>query len=236
MNQKELLYKIQKELYKYFDPAYKTGAERYFKEHVRFVGVRVPHVRKVASVFFINTKDWDKKEFLHFCKLLIKKENEYQTISLSWLFKSKKIFEIKDFIYFELLFKENVSNWSTCDDLCSHAFGYFLFIHPELLPKVFSWTKSKNRWVRRASAVSLLYSIRRGQSIKQAFKTADALLTDNDDLVQKGYGWLLKEVSNKNPELVMKYVMKNKMKMPRTALRCAIEKLPKNGVFYRVKK
>ena len=76
-----------------------------------------------------------------------------------------------------------------------------------------------------AAAVVLIYSIRRGQNFKAAFQVADALLTDQDDMVQKGYGWMLKEISNHQPALVFDYVMANKRTMPRTSLRYAIEKL-----------
>ncbi len=62
--------------------------------------------------------------------------------------------------------------------------------------------------------------------LDEVFKTADLLLTDDDDMVQKGYGWMLKEAGNQYPDEVFKYVMKNKRKMPRTALRYAIEKYP----------
>lgn len=61
--------------------------------------------------------------------------------------------------------------------------------------------------------------------LKDVFKISDLLMMDQDDLVQKGYGWLLKEASNKYLQEVFAYVMKNKAKMPRTALRYAIEKM-----------
>jgi len=51
------------------------------------------------------------------------------------------------------------------------------------------------------------------------------LLTDQDIMVRKGYGWMLKEASNHYPKNVFNYVMKNRREMPRTALRYAIEKL-----------
>ena len=80
--------------------------------------------------------------------------------------------------------------------------------------------------MRRASAVVLIYSVRKKQSLKDVFEVADSLLTDEDVMVQKGYGWMLKEASNKYPHEVFEYVMKHKRDMSRTALRYAIEKLP----------
>jgi len=58
------------------------------------------------------------------------------------------------------------------------------------------------------------------------FEIADSLLTDKDDLVQKGYGWLLKDAAIQHQKEVFEYVMKNRSIMPRTALRYAIERLP----------
>lgn len=60
------------------------------------------------------------------------------------------------------------------------------------------------------------------------FEIADILLTDDDDLVQKGYGWMLKAASQAHPTAVYEYVVANKKTMPRTALRYAIEKMPKD--------
>jgi len=62
--------------------------------------------------------------------------------------------------------------------------------------------------------------------MKEVFEISDILLMDGDDMVQKGYGWLLKEASKAHQQQVFDYVMKWKAKMPRTALRYAIEKMP----------
>ena len=66
------------------------------------------------------------------------------------------------------------------------------------------------------------------ESKKDIFEIADILLLDKGDLVQKGYGWMLKAASKSYQKEVFEYVMKNKTKMPRTALRYAIEKMPKD--------
>jgi len=88
------------------------------------------------------------------------------------------------------------------------------------------WAKSNNRWVKRASAVTLIIPARRGKFLKDIFEIADILLLDNDDLVRKGYGWMLKVASETHQKEVFNYVMRNKTRMPRTALRYAIEKMP----------
>ena len=89
------------------------------------------------------------------------------------------------------------------------------------------WALSQNRWLRRASAVTLILPARKGMYLKEVFEIADILLIDPDDLVQKGYGWMLKEASKKNQDKIFGYVISKKDVMPRTALRYAIEKMPK---------
>ena len=74
--------------------------------------------------------------------------------------------------------------------------------------------------------MTLILPARKGDFLKEVFEIADLLLEDRDDMVQKGYGWMLKEASKKHQAEVFDYVMKRKAKMPRTALRYAIEKMP----------
>jgi 3-methyladenine DNA glycosylase AlkD len=101
-------------------------------------------------------------------------------------------------------------------------------MYPENIVKLKELAKSENRWMRRASAVSLIIPARKGKFLNEIIEIADILLLDKDDLVQKGYGWMLKVASQKNQQEIFNYVIKNKSIMPRTALRYAIEKMPNN--------
>ena len=76
--------------------------------------------------------------------------------------------------------------------------------------------------------MSLIIPARRGKFLEDVFDIADILLLDEDDLVQKGYGWMLKEASRLNQRQVFDYVVRQKAVMPRTALRYAIEKMPED--------
>jgi 3-methyladenine DNA glycosylase AlkD len=82
----------------------------------------------------------------------------------------------------------------------------------------------ENRWVQ-GSAVTLIYR-RERQFLDDIFRNTDIILLDKDDLVQKGYGWMLKAAAEANQERIFEYVMQHKSIMPRTALRYAIEKMP----------
>jgi 3-methyladenine DNA glycosylase AlkD len=83
-----------------------------------------------------------------------------------------------------------------------------------------------HRWMKRAAAVSLILPARHGKFLSDIFEIADILLLDKDDMVQKGYGWMLKEAAKPYQKEVFDYVVKHKAVMPRTALRYAIEQMP----------
>ena len=80
--------------------------------------------------------------------------------------------------------------------------------------------------MRRAAAVTLIIPARKGLFLNDIFEIAELLLADKDDLVQKGYGWMLKAASQAYQTEVLDFVIKYKTTMPRTALRYAIEKMP----------
>jgi len=188
---------------------------------------RVPIVRKLSAKYFLKVRTQPKNEIFQQCEDLLESGNWMERIvAFDWAFRLRGQYEKTDYNLFESWLKKYVDGWGSCDDFCTHAFGAFILQFPEFIPKVREWTKSSNRWMRRASAVVLIYSIRREKRLTKIFEMADALLTDQDTIVQKGYGWMLKEASNHYPSEVFNFVIKNRREMPRTALRYAIEKLP----------
>src|SRR4030066_302914 len=173
-------------------------------------------------------KDKNKSEIFVLCeKLWQSGYMEESYIACNWSYYIHKDYKPEDFKVFEKWVNYYVSNWASCDTLCNHTIGTIVEMYPKYLPDLKKWTKSKNRWVRRASAVSLIIPARKGKFLKDIFEIADILLLDQDDLVQKRYGWVLKEARKLHQKEVFDYVIKNKKVIPRTALRYAIEKMLK---------
>ncbi len=138
----------------------------------------------------------------------------------------RKEYVPEDFSVFERWVNKYVTNWASCDTLCNHTIGTFIEMYPTFLADLKKWALTENRWVKRASAVTLIIPARNGKFLKDIFEIADLLHSDPDDMVQKGYGWMLKAASQAHRDEVFNYVMKKKATMPRTALRYAIEKMP----------
>lgn len=225
---KQIISTIRKELKQNIDLKYKISSSNFFNEPIKLYGVRASLVRKIANKYFKEISGLKKSAIYKLIEELMKSGyNEEFTIASSWLYKLTDKFEKSDYKTFERWLNKYVNNWAKCDDYCTHSFGFLIWKYPELLPKLKILAKSKNRWARRASAVILIHPIKKRKYLKNIFAIADILFLDDDDLVQKGYGWMLKEATNFYQKEVFNYVMKHKAKMPRTALRYAIEKMPK---------
>ena len=221
-----IIQEIRKELKKSAEEEYRQSVQRFFKEEVKLLGVRTPLLRKISQKYFKSIKEKPKQEIFNLCeKLLESGWGEERGIAFDWAYRLRNKLEEKDFPLLESWLKKYITNWGACDSFCCGALGYFIHQYPEYFAKVQKWAVSKNRWERRASAVVLIYSIGQKKSLEPVFKIADILLLDEDDMVQKGYGWMLKVASNHEPKKVFEYVMRNKKEMPRTALRYAIEKM-----------
>ncbi|MDT8358281.1 MAG: DNA alkylation repair protein [Methanomicrobiaceae archaeon] len=224
---REIVSGIRAELQAQADESIRESAARFFKEEVKCYGLRTAAVRTIATRYFQEIRDRDKQEIFGLCEELL--ESGYMEeafIAYDWADRVRARFVPEDFSVLERWLFTSVSNWAECDTLCNHAIGSFIEQYPEFIGRLEDWTRSENRWVRRGAAVTLVLPARKGRFLKEIFAIADLLLTDPDDLVQKGYGWMLKEASKAHRDAVFEYVMSHKDVMPRTALRYAIEKMP----------
>ncbi len=218
---------LRKELKENSDEKTKQSSQNFFKETVQCYGIKSAVVGQIGKKYFKLIKDLQKQEIFDLCEELWQSGfMEESFIACNWSYFVHKTYEAKDFKIFEKWVQSYVSNWASCDTLCNHTIGEFLEMYPEFLSELKKWTKSKNRWVRRASAVSLIIPARNGKFLKDIIEIAEALLLDNDDLVQKGYGWMLKAASQAHQNEIFQFIIKRKDVMPRTALRYAIEKMP----------
>lgn len=211
------------------DEATRNSFQRFFKEDVRFYGVKSQDVRKIADKYYVELKGKSKEDVFSLCEELLQSNySEEAFIAFEWAYALRKKYDVNDFDVFKSWVERYVDNWAKCDTLCNHAVGALIERFPQHILGLKTWANSDNRWFRRASAVSLILPARKGMFLNDVFEISDSLLKDKDDLVQKGYGWLLKEASRLHQKDVFEYVMKNKRHMPRTALRYAIEKFPKD--------
>ena len=219
---------LRNELLNNADPAVNESNKRFFKEDVNFYGVKNALVRKISKDYFKKIKVLEKEEIFDLCEELFSSGyNEEAFIAAEWLAGISDKFSEGDIEIFGSWIEDYIDNWAKCDSFCNHAVGDLLVLFPDEVSHLKGWALSENRWMRRAAAVSLIVPAKRGEFPDDIFEIADILLEDGDDMVRKGYGWLLKDLSITRQKDVFDYVMKNKRRMPRVSLRYAIERMPK---------
>jgi 3-methyladenine DNA glycosylase AlkD len=219
---------LRRELARSDRPANRINYQQFFKETLAEpTGLRSAVLKDIAKRGYAQVRSLPPKEMLALCdRLLDTRERYMRFFAFDWALKFKKHFTPSQFARFEKWLKQYVDNWGASDSLCCGPLGELIAMFPQLARKTKPWIKSKDRWHRRAAAVTLIVPVRNGLLLDEVLDTADRLLLDDDDMVQKGYGWMLKEATRHFPKEVFAYVMKHKEVMPRTALRYAIEKLP----------
>jgi 3-methyladenine DNA glycosylase AlkD len=220
--------RIRKELESIADPVIEESSRRFFKEEIRCYGTKTAAVIALAKKHWKEIKNRPKPEIFAMCEELYRSGYMEESFIVSeWAHSLSGKYEREDLSVFRNWIETYISNWASCDGFCNHTMGNFIEQYPDSIEELMQWTQSENRWMRRAAAVSLIIPAKHGKFLRESIKIASLLLTDSDDMVQKGYGWLLKEASRKHTHEIFAFVMKNKISMPRTALRYAIELMPK---------
>lgn len=205
----------------------KESAQSFFKEPIDNYGVKSPIVKEISKKYYKLLKGESKATIFELCQLLWESGKiEEAFIACHWSHHVHKNYVPNDLVIFKKWIANYITNWATCDTFCNHTMGDFLMMYPNIIDEIKSWVYSENRWLKRAAAVSLIIPAKKGLFKDDIFEIATLLMYDNDDMVQKGYGWMLKVASLPYQKEVFNFVIKYKDTMPRTALRYAIEKMP----------
>ncbi|HOU02025.1 MAG TPA: DNA alkylation repair protein [Bacteroidales bacterium] len=222
-----IIEKIRADLRLFADEKTRLQGERFFKEDIKLYGLKAARVTELAKTYFKLIPERSKKKVFELCEELWRSGYaEEGFIACEWSYSVRKEYVRDDFAVFGRWVHKYITNWATCDTLCNHTVGTFIEMYPEFISDLKKWAHSDNRWVKRASAVSFIVPARKGMFLNDIFEIADILHSDSDDMVRKGYGWMLKAASQAHQKEVFDYVMKRKATMPRTSLRYAIEKMP----------
>ena len=121
---------------------------------------------------------------------------------------------------------DRIGSWADHDALVHCLIAPMIASKPERARLVFRWAKSPNRWRRRAACVALIRGARARMFFPEITELSDSLLTDQDDMVQKGLGWLLRETAKFDARRTITYLMEIRGRAPRLVLRTACETLP----------
>jgi 3-methyladenine DNA glycosylase AlkD len=223
-----LIAEIKRRIEEGADPVRAEHEQRYFKGTIRSHGLSVPKCHAIGrDVYREHRKDLSADQWLDLGERLLAADwFEEGSVGLEVVQRLRLPPSEALFDTYERWLGSYVGNWAHCDDLCAHLIGSLLIELPDLATRLPRWTASENRWLRRGAAVSLIVPVRRGLFLQETLSIAGALIEDKDDLVQKGFGWLLREAAKEHRFEVTAFLEQEAGRMPRTAFRYAIEKFP----------
>ena len=222
---KELIAEIRRRLEAAADPEFQTGQQNFFREEIDSIGVRGPELKRVAAFVYREIKAWPAARRKSLCTALWQGRFEEGAIVCYVYRRFARECGPPEFRLFERWLDRYVHNWAHCDGLASWLLAATFASEPALIPRLDAWTRSPNRWKRRAAAVALLQEAKQGRNTKAIFRIATLLAGDADDMVQKGVGWLLKETYPKKPAEVVRFLLPWRATAPRLLIRYAAEKM-----------
>jgi 3-methyladenine DNA glycosylase AlkD len=217
---------IRKALRASADPARAAVLQRFFKtgpgeygEGDRFLGLTVPQVRALV-------RRYHPADFAAVPDLVRSAFHEERLLGLLLLVERYRRGSDADRrTAYRLYLKSfpRINNWDLVDATAEHVVGPHGVGRAQLL----AWAASKNLWVRRIAIISTFHDIRRNR-FADTLAVAERLLRDEEDLLHKAVGWMLREVGKRDGAALRSFLRRHHRTMPRTTLRYAIERFPES--------
>jgi 3-methyladenine DNA glycosylase AlkD len=197
---------------------FKTGKGEYGEGDI-FIGVRVPVIRALA-------KKYGEISLSEIVSILQSKVHEERMLALVLMvnkFKKAQVEESQALYSSYLDNTQYINNWDLIDISALHIVGAFLYDRDRSI--LMKLAQSKSMWERRIAIMSTFYFIRKND-FRDTLKIAQLLINDQQDLIHKAVGWMLREIGNRNLKTEEDFLKPFYNKMPRTMLRYSIEKFP----------
>ena len=121
---------------------------------------------------------------------------------------------------------DRINNWDLVDLAAYYVVGKYVADKPRKI--LYKLARSRNLWERRTAILATAHFILKMSELDDTFPIAEMLLSDDEDLVHKATGWMLRTAGDKDRERLLNFLDKHAAKMPRVMLRYSIEKLDKD--------
>lgn len=201
--------------------------QRFFKEEIRSRGWYTDEIRKLAKRMTRAIADAEGIDYLFAVADDLFHGDVLEEKVLAVFLLQNRVGELNEKHFRGLVrWLPRVSSWADHDGLATFLLGPMMVAEPKRTACALKWTKSRDRWHRRAAAVSLIRGVRQKQFARETRFVTSALLADKDDMVQKGLGWLLREQAKYDREKALPLLRAIRAKAPRLVLRTACETLP----------
>jgi len=199
---------------------FKTGPGEYGEGDI-FRGIRVPVLRKLS-------REYRELSLESADALLCSPIHEERLLSLFILVLQfqkadpstrRRIYNL----YLNRL--DRINNWDLVDSSAEHIVGAYLW--DKSRKPLYRLAGSAVLWERRVSIMSTFHYIKRHR-FDETLMIASMLLEDDEDLIHKAAGWMLREIGKRDLPTEERFLIRHYQHMPRTMLRYAIERFPED--------
>jgi len=203
--------------------------QRFFKEPVALFGINTEGARTIQRDLLSRVGGtWTIDDAVRFCDAMLR-DPRLESRGIAYQIVAHFVSEAPPELLADVRrwLEHSCGNWALVDNLAPSVLAPLLERYPALIPEVVSWTDSPNLWVRRGAAVAFVPMVKKKKHLPTAYKIATRLLGDKEDLMHKAVGWMLREAGKSDTKRLESFLVKNGPRMPRTTVRYAIERFPK---------
>lgn len=223
-NRVDVLDTIIAELRTLADPARAEHEKRYLKSDLQHLGVPVPAIRKIAvraasgltreQTFALADELW--RPSVHECRMA----------AIEVLIRNAPLLEAGDLPVAERMIRDS-HTWAYVDALAIKVVGALVVRHPPLATTLDLWSGDENFWIRRTALLALIPGIRAGDGdLSRLSKYGDALIEETEFFIRKALGWVLRELSKRDPDWVIAWVHDRTDQISGVTIREAVRHLP----------
>ena len=183
----------------------------------RFLGIRVPVIRQ-------QVKRYRNTSLTTSSRLLKSDYHEIRLFALLLLvLQFSKADEKRQGKIYDIYLANTryINNWDLVDSSAHKIVGAYLEDKDRAILQ--SLSQSSSLWERRIAIIATFHFIRINQ-FDDTLKIAEQLLHDQEDLIHKAVGWMLREIGKREKSIEISFLKKHYKTMPRTMLRYSIEK------------
>lgn len=213
------------------DPKKAATYQRYFKEPVSWFGLGNTSSKRFIKELVAKAKgaSWTLPDVVTFCDQMVR-DPHVEPRGIAFQVLAAFVDQAGPGLLTDVRrwLEKSCDNWALVDNLAPSVLAPLLRRHPRLLPKVVAWTGSRNMWLRRASAVVFVPLVRDKKLLDAAYDVATRLFGDEEDLMHKAVGWMLREAGKQDMPRLERFLRAEGPRIPRTTLRYAIERFPKD--------
>jgi 3-methyladenine DNA glycosylase AlkD len=201
--------------------------KKYLKSELEFLGVSVPAMRRVVLAAAREHRDLGRSDAVAWALALWREPvHERRMAAVEVLRRYTPELESADLTTLETLIREAAS-WALVDSLAGDIAGRIALRDDAAWPLIDQWAVDQDFWVRRSALLCLLPGTRAGQPDLVRFERyATPMLSEKEFFIRKAIGWVLREISAKDPAFVTAWTERHLAVMSGVTFREAVRHLP----------